>query len=266
MRESPRLFVVAVACMALARAQEPDRPPLLGNLMQNIEYATLLQRSALTPDQLEVLAEAQTKWLTAAAVPPEVADALGGVCSQVASGATAEDAYRELGEFQQEIQKAQKHLRQTEQSLVDELRNQLTREQREALITFHSPVRHLAGIVQAMKRVRQAPEAWQHVRPQAVQGLMRFASQPGGSTVTAQELGEWLDVVHTMSAEEFAEAEPTLAKEWAKALAPEAMKRVNDPRNQEQRLRETCQRLLTHPAGLEVVRAVLEAAMARPGE
>ena len=258
-----RLLLTVVTGLALAQAQEPDEVPLLGDLMQNIEYANLLQRAKLTPDQLGSLAEAQTKWLDAAAVPPDMADAMQQVCLQVVAGASTEEAFRELGEFQQEVNKAQQRVREAERTLIEEVKDLLKPEQREALLLFHSPVRHLSGMVQTVKRMRKVPQAWERFRPQAVRGLTQFASQPGGRAVPAEELGEWLDTVREMSDEEFAQAEPTLAKEWAEALAPEAMKRLQDPKHQEQRLRGLCRHLLTYPAGLDVVQAALEAGEAK---
>lgn len=258
------LIVTAMAGVLLAQAQEPGDMPLLGDLMQSIEYATLLQKAKLTPDQLGALAAAQTKWLDAAAVPPDIADALQGVSSQIVQGASQEDAYGELGEFRQEVNKAQQRLRQAEQTLVDDVKALLKPEQRDGLLTFHSPVRHLSGMINAIKHMRKMPQAWDRFRPQAIRGLTQFASQPGGRAVSADEIGEWLDAVRTMSDEEFAEAEPTLAKEWAEALAPEAMKRLSDPKDQEQRLKQICQRLLTYPSGLDIVQAALEAGRTKP--
>ena len=264
MKRLQPVLAAALTGLALTRAQEPQTAPLLSELMQNIEYATLLQSVKLTPDQLGALAEAQTKWLDAAAVPPDVVDAMQQVCLQVVAGASRDEAFRKLGEFQQEVNKAQQKVGQTERTLVEELKELLKPEQREALLFFHSPVRHLSGMIQTIKRMRKVPQAWERFRPQAIRGLTQFASQPGGRAAPAEEIGEWLDAVREMTDEEFAEAEPTLAKDWAEALAPEAMKRLKDPKQQEQRLQGTCHRLLTYPGGLDVVQAALEAGEPEP--
>ena len=253
------LVAASALSVAIGLAQEPPAAPLLNELMGDIDYARLLRAAKLTPAQLDSLAQAQAAWLDTATATPAVVDSLRDVAVNIALGKPDHEAYQELGELQRDVQEAQTGHHQAQQALVKELTAMFTAEQAEALCLHSSPVSGLQHMVETLGRVRKGPdEMWQRVKRDVTANLARMAAQGGAKSVAREELATWPDAIKKMSDEEFAKALPTLAAEWAKALVPQMMQRLNNPEAQKELLRGICYRLLSHPTGYDLVQAVID--------
>ncbi|MBT3289773.1 MAG: hypothetical protein HN380_20685 [Victivallales bacterium] len=253
------LVAASALSVAIGLAQEPPAAPLLNELMGDIDYARLLRAAKLTPAQLDSLAQAQAAWLDTATATPAVVDSLRDVAVNIALGKPDHEAYQELGELQRDVQEAQTGHHQAQQALVKELTAMFTAEQAEALCLHNSPVSGLQHMVETLGRVRKGPdEMWQRVKRDVTANLARMAAQGGAKDLDREKLATWPDAIKKMSDEEFAKALPTLAAEWAKALVPQMMQRLNNPEAQRELLRGICYRLLTHPTSYDLVQAVID--------
>lgn len=258
MRGRVILAMAVVLNAAMVLAQEPAAGLTLTELMQALQYAELVRAPALTREQLAALADIQSRWSDVQRVPGPVADAFHEVCLQVLRGTSTDEAMAGLGPLGQELGQAQQQVQQASQELATELAQTLSAEQRRALVAFLSPVRGLSGLVGALRQVRKAPpQAWEQMRPHMVGALRGFAGSQTTAAVPEQTIVGMLDRARQMPDAEFEKAAPGLPEEWAKALAPEVVRQVDDPAWQEQRLQEVCHRLIADPAGRDLVARIL---------
>lgn len=258
MRKPWQWAAALLAGAATVLAQEPPRPVRLTDLMQALQFAELVRAAGFSREQLSALAGLQGRWRAVEEVPEEAVTAMREVCFQVANGRSIEAAVASVG-VGEEFREAQEQFHRTSQALAAELRDLLRPEQRRALLAYTSPERGLAGLVEGLRQARKAPEpAWGQIRKDMAEAMTGFAGPRGSAAVPAETIAGWLDRVREMGDADFEKAAPDLPGQWARALAPEMMRQMDDPRNQEQRLLEVCRRLIAEPAGPELLARLIE--------
>lgn len=246
-----RLAVVLGGCAGWC--QDHGTGPVLSDLMQILQYADMLRAAKFSREQVSDLAALQARWLEAQRIPDEMDGALQDVALQVAGGRSIDSALVSVG-VGEEFRQSQERSERTTQALAAELRDSLKPDQRQALLVFISPERGLAGLVEALRQMRKAPpQAWEQVRQNLVEALSGFGGPRGTAAVAPATIVEWLEGVRKMPDAEFEKAAPDLPGQWARALAPEMMRQVDDPRGQDQRLLDVCRRLLSDPGGRDLV-------------
>jgi hypothetical protein len=163
-----------------------------------------------------------------------------------------------LGE---EFRQSQERSERASQTLAAELREALPPEQRRNLLAFTSPERGLAGLVEALRQVRKAPQpAWEQMRGNMVEALAGVGGPRPTPAVPRTTIAEWLDRARQMPDAEFEQAAPGLPGQWARALIPEVMRQMDDPGMQDQRLLDICRRLITDAGGRSLVRRLVQEA------
>jgi hypothetical protein len=255
--------VVFALSTLIGIAQTPAAGPTLMELMQALQFAELVRAAALSREQLSALAGLQARWLDGQQAPEAAAAAVLDVCLQVLKGKSTEEAVNGPDGIGQELRQVQEQIQTSSQTLAIELRELLKPEQRQALLAQQSPARMLAGLVQALRQARKAPQPeWEQMR-QGLSGAMAgFAGPRGAPSAAGATPGELLDQARQMSDAEFERVAPTLAGDWARKLAPDMMRQVDDPATQDQRLLETCRRLVSDAQGHALLTRLLDASPA----
>ena len=133
MRTLGLLIVMAVATSGGGWGQPAQDYESLKDATDDIWYAELLHAAQLTAEQLEALSGMQVTWQAETALTPDVAAALAEVRDLVLAGTPPQEAYKALGERQQEVQRAQGALEEAARQLISELAGLLTKEQANAL-------------------------------------------------------------------------------------------------------------------------------------
>jgi len=221
--------------------------------MQTLQYAEMVRAAKFSRLQLSDLAGIQARWIEAQRVPDEMAGAMQDACLQVAGGRSIDSALVSLG-VGEEFRQSQERSERATQTLATELRDALKLEQRQALLAFISPERGLAGLVEALRQMRKAPQpAWEQMRQNLVEAMAGFGGPGGTAAVPQATVVEWLDRTRQMPDADFEKAAPDLPGQWARTLAPEMMRQVDDPAMQDRRLLDVCRRLITDPAGRDLV-------------
>ena len=244
-----------------ALAQPAQDSATLPQLMADLEYVQLLNAAQLTSDQLGALLDAQLTWQAEVMPAGDVAAALAEVRQGVLGGATADQAINALGPRQQAVRTAQQRLAESEAALAGQLAAGLTAEQRAALAWNTSPARHLQVAADVVGMTRAVPDQqWEQMRPGITQsiGMVCLQADPGGGA-TPEGIAALLDEARAMSDQQFATAQPGLARRWAAALMPNLLRQLEDPAAQAQRLDGACRQLLTSERGPELVEAKLDA-------
>jgi hypothetical protein len=241
--------------------QRLPEPQQLREAQDDISYAELLNAAWFTDQQLDALAEIQSRLQADGMVGPDLATALTKVLAAVLSGMSVQEAQEALGEQQQVLQQAQQRWQQSLQQGTDELQKLLTDDQANALVWFGSPAHALDGIVGVVSRTRGVPDAqWNQIKPQITQALSQMTAQtgPGGGT-TPQKIGELLDQARAMDDAAFEANQGTLAQTWLPTLMPNVAQMLQTPQFRQQQLSQVCQRLIAYERGAAILAARREA-------
>lgn len=260
MRTIWRCAIGVLVSVCFCRGQEwGDRPPLLTEFRDDIEYAELLNAAQLAQEQLEELHGMQGTYLDVAVLTPEAADAFDDLRSQILAGKTNAQAMATLGPMQQTVNGIQGNVQRTLQDLAVKFRDKLTEEQRVGMFLFNSPARALTGVAQGLSWARKAPDTqWQRFRTNMTEMLHRVCLQAGEKGTTTATIEGLLDAARTMDDAEFQTAKETLVKEWAELLMPGLVQRASDARIRDEQLVWMCTRLISYSRGESLVETKLE--------
>lgn len=251
------LAVLALSTVTGLAQRPPDAPTMM-DLMRAMQFAEMVRAAALSREQLSALAGLQERWLSGQETPGPLQEAVLDLCLQVLQGKPTDELMNGPDGVGQELRQAQEQFQRASQTLAVELRETLKPEQRRALLAHESPERMLTGMVQALRQMRKAPQPdWEQARRGLSEAMAGFGGPRGAAAVPPAKIGEWLDQVRQMPDAEFDKTAPDLPGEWARALAPEMMRQIDDPGMQEQRLLEACRRLVAEPAGHELLARLL---------
>jgi len=258
-----RLTTVTIALLAVVGvgcAQGLVPPQQLTEVADDLAYVELLNAAELNADQISALLRMQLLLQVETMLAPDVSAAFSELRGWMIGGASQQEAMEALGPMAQLVQQAQARYGQMIQERVTELQGTLTEAQRAALAWHESPAQHLENAAGMVAHGRQMPDdQWAQMKPQIAQMIAQLVGQAeGGEAASPDAVAKLLEAARSMKDADFDQKRASLGKDWAAAVMPNTVKRIQDPAFQEQQAGQVCQRLISYARGHLLVQAKMD--------